>query len=100
VHITVGPRPALHTIRQSQARLARLSTKLRLVFTAFYLSARCTITQLLVPLVGVNVLPFGIVGIRASVNDANMAEAAAIIGLVSPIASLVDLSAKVVSRLQ
>ncbi len=52
------------------------------------------------PLFGVNVLPLGNVGIRASVNDANMAEAAAIIGLVSSIASLVDLSAKVVSRLQ
>ena len=35
-----------------------------------------------------------------SVNVARMAEAAAVIGLVASIASLIDLSAKVVSRLQ
>lgn len=49
--------------------------------------------------VGITVLLVAIVGIRVSVNVANMAEAAAIIGLVASIASLVELSAKVVSRL-
>ncbi len=38
-------------------------------------------------------------GIQVSIQVANMAEAAAIVGLVASIASLVDLSSKVVSRL-
>ena len=44
------------------------------------------ISQLLVRLaqVGVNVLLIGVVGIRASVNVADMAEAAAIVALVPP----------------
>lgn len=39
------------------------------------------------------------VGIQINIHNTNMAEAATIIGLVASIASLVDLSAKVVSRL-
>ena len=46
-----------------------------------------------------NVLPFPVIGAQVSVNVAKMAEPAAIIGLAASIASLVELSAKVVSRL-
>jgi N-terminal domain on NACHT_NTPase and P-loop NTPases/NB-ARC domain len=49
--------------------------------------------------VEVNVLLVRIVGRRVNVNVADMAEAAAIVGLVASIASLVELSAKVVSLL-
>ena len=44
-------------------------------------------------------IPIPIPGIQVSIQIADMAEAAVIVGLVASIASLVDLSAKVVSRL-
>ena len=44
-------------------------------------------------------LVFPAIGAQANVDVNDMAEAAAIIGLISSIASLIDLSAKVVSRL-
>ena len=46
-----------------------------------------------------NVILIPIIGIQVSIHIADMAEAAAIVGLVASIASLVDLSAKVVFRL-
>jgi hypothetical protein len=49
--------------------------------------------------VEVNVLLVRIVGRRVDINVADMAEAAAIVGLVASITSLVELSARIVSRL-
>lgn len=48
---------------------------------------------------GLHILGNTCIGIQVSIHVTDMAEAAAIIGLVASIASLVDLSSKIVSRL-
>ena len=85
---------------QSQVRFARLSTRrLASSYKASYLSAKCTFFREFVCVVHLEtnsvLVPF--ISAYVSVDVADMAEAAAIVRLVASIASIVDLSAKVVS---
>ena len=78
--------PAHSAHNQSQARLETLSRKRFIPFI-------CVVH------VKAYAVPILTIGIRVSICVADMAEAVAIIGLVASIASLVELTAKVVSRL-
>ena len=85
--------------------LGAINQSRKALYKALHLSfrwiAKYAFVRLFVCIVHVegNIILIPIVGIQVSIHVADMAEAAAIVGLVGSIASLVDLSAKVVSRL-
>ena len=82
-----------HATNQSQIRLVRLFRKRFISASTFFrLFAR-------VVHIDANIVLVPIIGIQVSIHVTDMAEAAAVVGLVASIASLVDISAKVISRL-